>query len=336
MTKKSGFEQGGFGISPRWVRGSALLGFLMCASMAVAQLDTGTISGTVTDQSGAAVPGATITIRNVETGISRGVETGPAGRYDAPALRAGNYEVRASLTGFQTLVRSGIVLTVGRNAVVDMVLQVGEVTQAITITGEASYVETTTATVSNLVDAKKVLDIPLNNRDLTQLAYLQPGVLRVPSLGGTRRSQKTGMGDKLSVAGGRPTHNVYLLDGVSNSDVSGNSQSASRAYTGAETVKEFQIITNNYSAEYPSKPGAIISAVTKPGPIRSMAVSLSFSAMTTWTRPSGKTTPFATPRSSQKGARASSSGTTLAVHWAGRLSGTERSSSPATRACGRG
>src|SRR3990172_4646382 len=168
-------------------RFAILLLILVCASLAMAQLDTGTIAGAVTDQSDAAVPGANVTIRNVETGISRAAQTGPSGRYEAIALPVGNYEVSAALTGFQTLVRSGINLTVGRNAVVDMVLQVGEVTQTVTVTGEASYVETTTATVTNLVDEKRVLDIPLNNRDLTQLAFFQPGVLRIPAPeGGTR------------------------------------------------------------------------------------------------------------------------------------------------------
>jgi len=245
----------------------ALAAFFVFASLGMAQLDTGTISGTVTDQSGGAVPGATITIRNVGTGVARNLTTTATGRYEAAALPVGDYEVRATLTGFQTLVRSGINLTVGRNAVVNMALQVGEVAQAITVAGEASFVETTTATVSNLVDERKVQEIPLNNRDLTQLAFLQPGVIRVVSDTLNRGGDPSveGAGDKLSVAGARGTQNVYLLDGMTNSDVSGNAQSISGAYEGAETVQEFQIITNNYSAEYPSKPGAIVSAVTKSG-----------------------------------------------------------------------
>ncbi|MGH9785072.1 MAG: carboxypeptidase regulatory-like domain-containing protein, partial [Terriglobia bacterium] len=240
--------------------------FLGFASLAAAQLDTGTISGTVTDPSGAAVPGAAIALRNVQTGITRSIESNAAGRYEAVALPVGTYEVRASLAGFQTLVRSGITLTVGRNAVVDMALQVGEVAQAITVAGEASFVETTTATVANLVSEKQVSEIPLNNRDLTQLAFLQPGVLRVPGGGGNPDSRaRYGLGQKLTVAGARASMNIYLTDGVSNSDISGNAQGAAGNYAGAETIKEFQIITNNYSAEYASKAGAIISAVTKSG-----------------------------------------------------------------------
>lgn len=241
-------------------RGLALLALLLCASLAMAQLDTGTISGTVRDQSGGAIPGAAVTLRNTETGVARNSVSNAAGRYEAVALSIGSYEVTATLSGFQTLVRSGIGLSVGRNAVVDMTLQVGEVTQSVTVTGEASFVETTTATVSNLVDSRRVTEIPLNNRDLNQLAFLQPGVLRAPLNQNTADVSVVGAGEKITVAGMRATHNVYLLDGVSNSDVSGNAASVAGAYEGAETIQEFQVITNNYSAEYSNKPGAIISA----------------------------------------------------------------------------
>jgi len=311
-----------------WVRGSAFIIFLIWASWGMAQLDTGTISGTVSDQSGGAIPGAAITIRNVETGIARNLTTNAAGRYEAAALPVGNYEVRASLTGFQTLVRSGITLTVGRNAVVDMALQVGEVAQSVTVTGEASFVETTTATVSNLVDERRVSEIPLNNRDLTQLAFLQPGVLKMAINTDTADPSVGGGGAKFSVAGARGTHNVYLLDGVSNSDVSGSAQSVAGAYEGAETVQEFQVITNNYSAEYPSKPGAILSAITKSGTNAFHGSCMSSYAMTTWTRPSGKTTSAErTP---------SSSATTWAAPWAGGFCATRPSSLRATKPYGKG
>src|SRR2546425_502733 len=238
---------------------------LLFVSIAFAQLDTGTISGTVSDQTGAAVPGASVAIKNVDTGIVRRLVTNEAGRYEAVALPIGTYEVTASLAGFQTFVRGGIGLTVGRNAVVDIALRAGDVTDAITITAETSQVETTTATVTQLIDERKVLDIPLNNRDLTQLAYFDAFVMRTPTGTGGGRNAGGGLGDHLSVAGMRGSNNMYLLDGVSNGDFTNNAQSATTGYTGAETVKEFQVITNNYSAEYQSKPGAIVSAVTKSG-----------------------------------------------------------------------
>jgi hypothetical protein len=243
-----------------WLLGVFML--LLGARIAAAQLTTATITGTVSDQTGALLPGADVAINNLDTGISRLATSDETGRYEAPNLPLGNYEVRVTLPGFQTSVRAGIALTVGRTAVVDHVLQVGEVSQSVVVTAEAVMVETTTATVSNLVDATKVEDLPLNNRDLTQLTYLQVGVLRVPRTGG---GELSGMGEQITVAGARGTQNLFLLDGVSNSDFTGNPQGASSAYTGAETVREFQIITNNYSAEYRSAAGAIVSAVTKSG-----------------------------------------------------------------------
>src|SRR5438132_10040654 len=225
------------------------------------QLTTGRITGTVTDQTGAAVPGATVTLKNTDTGISRTTLSQESGKYEASSLPAGNYEVSASLSGFQTFVHKGIGLAVGQNAVVDFTLQVGQVSDSVTVVGDTAQIETTTATVSNLVDEKKVTDLPLNGRDLTQLSFLQPGVIKSPAGAGAF----PGLGDKLSVAGSRGNQNIYLLDGVSNSDLSGNAQSASGQLAGAETIKEFQIITNNYSAEYRSQAGAIVSAVTKSG-----------------------------------------------------------------------
>ena len=235
--------------------------FIMSGITAIGQLTTATITGTVTDQSGAAVPGATVTLKNTDTGISRTAQTAENGKYEALSLPAGSYEISAALTGFRTVVHTGISLTVGQNAVVDFALQVGQVNESVTVTGEIAQIETTTATVANVVDEKKVTDLPLNGRDLTQLSFLQPGVIKSPAGAGAF----SGLGDKLSVAGSRGNQNIYLLDGVSNSDLSGNAQSASGQLAGAETIKEFQIITNNYSAEYRSQAGAIVSAVTKSG-----------------------------------------------------------------------
>src|SRR6266850_7602643 len=145
-----------------WRRIVLFLGILIIMSgvTAIGQLTTGTITGTVTDQSGAAVPGAAITLKNTDTGISRTAQTVENGKYDALSLPAGSYEISASLSGFQTLVHRGIILAVGQNAVVNFALHVGEVNQSVTVTGEIAQIETTTATVSNVVDEKKVTDLP--------------------------------------------------------------------------------------------------------------------------------------------------------------------------------
>jgi hypothetical protein len=230
---------------------------------AYAQLTTGTISGTVVDETKAALPGATVTITNVETGLTRQAYTNERGFYEAVNLPIGRYEVAAELQGFGTAQRRDITLAVGRTVVIDLTLSLATLEQEVIVTGDAPLIETTSATVSNLIDSKQVQDLPLVNRDLTQLTFLQPGVVKIPSSGS--QGVFSGMGDKFTVAGARGTQNLYLLDGVSNADLSGNAQGASGALMGAETVAEIQIVTNNYSAEYRSAAGGIVSAVTKSG-----------------------------------------------------------------------
>src|SRR6266705_1776830 len=120
-----------------WCRIVLCLGILIMSGVtAIGQLTTGTITGTVTDQTGAAVPGTTVTLKNAETGVSRTVQTGETGKYEAFSLPAGSYEISASLAGFRTAVHTGISLAVGQNAVIDFALQVGQVNEAVTVTGD--------------------------------------------------------------------------------------------------------------------------------------------------------------------------------------------------------
>ena len=234
---------------------------LLCPSAARAQLTTGSIDGVVTDESGGAVPGATVEVVNTDTGVRRSIVTDSQGRYAAPSLTLGQYEVRASLTGFGTAVRRGITMTAGRNAEIDLTLKLAQQAEEIVVTAEASPVETKSATVTHLVDEQQVEELPVLNRDLTQLAFLQPGVIKSPAGQGVF----SGQGDKMTVAGARGTQNLFLLDGVASGDVSGNPQGVSGVMNGSETIQEMQIVTNNYSAEYRSTVGAIVSAVTKSG-----------------------------------------------------------------------
>src|SRR3989338_7855277 len=143
---------------------SVVFCLFLLSPMIVAQVITATISGTVKDSTGAVVPNATVTVRNVETGITRTVTSDEAGRYRVPQLAPGDYQVTSEAAGFQTAVRSGITLTVGREAVVDMALQIGAVAERITVTGEAPLVTTTNATVSTLVDQETLRDLPLIGR----------------------------------------------------------------------------------------------------------------------------------------------------------------------------
>ena len=155
-----------------------LLVFAFSAQLASAQVNTATVSGTVHDESGAVLPGATVTIQNQDTGLSRTITTNETGRYVAPALSLGNYQVSVQLAGFQNQVRSGIVLTVGREAVVDFRLGVGAVTQTIEVRGEAPLVELTNATMGGLVDDRTIREMPLNSRSWDTLAYTIPGVVK--------------------------------------------------------------------------------------------------------------------------------------------------------------
>ncbi|HET7747314.1 MAG TPA: carboxypeptidase regulatory-like domain-containing protein [Vicinamibacteria bacterium] len=240
---------------------AAALLLLMTPVPVEAQLTTGSIAGSVTDESGAAVPGATVQVVNIDTGVRRELVTDAGGRYSAPSLSLGAYEVHVSMQGFASVVRRGITMTAGRNAVVSVSLKVARQEENVEVVSEASPVETRSATVTHLVDEEQVSELPVINRDLTQLAFLQPGVIKSPAGQGVF----SGQGDKMVVNGARGTQNLFLLDGVASGDVSGNPQGVSGVMNGSETIKEIQIVTNNYSAEYKSAVGAIVSAVTKSG-----------------------------------------------------------------------
>ncbi len=230
---------------------------------ALAQSTGGTIMGSVVDETKAALPGATVTIRQIETDTRRVVVTDGQGRYQAPALQSGTYEVSVALEGFQTTVRQGVALTLGQTAVVPIALKLGAIQEQVVITQSVPLVETTRSGVTALVDQKQIRDLPLNGRDFSQLTLLQPGVLATPT---TERSLDRGMGTQVAIAGARPNQISYLLDGTDvNSQSNQSPGSAAGGLLGVETVREFQILVNSYSAEYGRSAGGIVSAVTRSG-----------------------------------------------------------------------
>src|SRR6266487_2582852 len=163
-----------------------LMGMILAGGHPVsAQVTTATIAGVVQDSSGAVIPGVSVTTRNPETGVTRTAKTDEGGRYTVPELTLGNYEVEAQIPGFQTEVRSGITLTVGRSALVNFALKVGQIADKVTITEEAPLVESTTSAMSALVDERTIRELPLNGRSYDNLALLQPGVAGVGASGGT-------------------------------------------------------------------------------------------------------------------------------------------------------
>ncbi|MBI4454892.1 MAG: TonB-dependent receptor [Acidobacteria bacterium] len=250
-------------MSGRLLQVSILLSSLfVCSHTVLAQEITATISGVIKDETGALLPGVSVTVKNQETGRVRTVITDDEGRYRAPNLPVGGYEVEAVLAGFQTGVRTGIKLTVGREAIVDFALRVGEITEKVTVTGEAPLVETTKSELSALVDEKKIRDLPLNGRSYTQLALLQPGVIRTASASFNTLS---GGGEKLVIGGARPMNTIFYLDGTDIRDSFGRTPgSAAGQNLGVETIREFSVLTSVFSAEFGGS-GGVINTVSKSG-----------------------------------------------------------------------
>lgn len=236
----------------------------VCTQGISAQVTTATMLGSIKDETNAVLPGVSVKVRHLDTGAVRDIVTDDEGRYRAPNLALGKYEVEAELTGFQTAVRSAITLTVGQEAVVDLVLKVGEMNERVVVSGEAALVETTSSTVRALVDDKSIRDLPLNGRDFSQLATLQAGVYAPPSMGRGLRAVP-GAGPMISISGARPNQNNFLIDGSDVRDTHGKTAGVSGTMLGVDTVREFAVLTSIASAEYGKVAGGVINAVTKSG-----------------------------------------------------------------------
>jgi Carboxypeptidase regulatory-like domain len=244
----------------------ALLWF--CPSFASAQVSA-TLSGTVTDQSGAAVPAASATVRNLDTGLSRDTVTDQAGRYQLFALPLGQYEVRVKKVGFAEAVRTGIRLVVGQDARVDLTLRVGAVNEEMKVTGDAAIVSLTTQDISGLVGEQQVKDLPLNGRSYDLLLTLNPGIVNFTALktGGIGVSNST-TGNNFSVSGNRPQQNLFLLNGVEYTGAAENNMQpggTSQQLLGVDAVREFNVLRDSYGAEYGKRPGGQVSIVTQSG-----------------------------------------------------------------------
>ncbi|MSO20671.1 MAG: TonB-dependent receptor [Acidobacteria bacterium] len=240
---------------------------VVCLSAAAlwAQLGTGAIVGTVHDESGASVPAAGVTVTHTETGISRTLVTDTAGRYSVPGLLPGGYEIQAQAPGFQTAIRRGIQLTVGSEPAINLVLQIGQVSQTTIVTADAPLIETVSSSVAGLVGGQTIVDLPLNGRSFDQLIALQSGVSQMRLRGG---SIQHGTGAHFSVAGARGVSNIYLLDGTEMIGGAATSSLPGGAFgtnMGVEAVQEFQIVTSNYTAVYGKKAGGVVNIATKSG-----------------------------------------------------------------------
>jgi len=232
------------------------------SSFVHAQTATGTITGTVNDETGAALPGVAVTVTDTETSFARNLVTDASGRYAAPNLAPGPYFIKATLQGFETVLRSGITLTVGQEAVVNLTMKVGELKSEVTVVAEASTVDTKTSSTGSVITGGQIEGIPLNGRSYVELTSLTPGVL-IDQTG--NHSTSNGFGVKLAVNGARYTSNLFTLDGTSMNDEYNQAGSASGNLLGVESIREFQVLTNSFSAEYGHHTGGIVNAATKSG-----------------------------------------------------------------------
>jgi len=247
----------------------AVLSLLLVFSVpAVAQVSAA-LSGRVTDQAGAGLPGATVTAKDTDMGISRETVTDAAGRYELPALPVGRYEVTATKSGFAVAVRSGINLVVGQDAAADLSLKVGNVTEQVRVDANVSVVNTTTEDISGLVGEREVKQLPLNGRSYDLLLTINPGVVNFTweKTGGIGVSNST-TGNNFAVSGNRPQQNLFLLNGVEFTGAAENNMQpggASQNLIGVEAVREFNVLRDSYGAEYGKRPGAQVTIVTQSG-----------------------------------------------------------------------
>ncbi len=228
---------------------------------------TGNITGTVRDPQGAAVPKAEVTITDEKTGTTRTVTATEDGFYTATSLPAGIYTVSTSPAGFKKTLTTGVELHVNENKTVNLDLQVGQVTETVTVTSEAAPVELRSGEVSSLITEKQVTELPLNGRNYAQLALMVPGVSPVTQsgAGGAFATRGTGLnaGVDMSVNGNQSNSNLWTVDGVNNMDVGSNRTLL--VFPSVDSIQEFRVERNSFSAEFGQAQGAVVNLITKGG-----------------------------------------------------------------------
>src|SRR6266478_2512958 len=239
-----------------------------CASSTSAQV-AASITGTVTDPSGAPISAAAVTAKNLETDVTRNSVTDEAGRYAILALAVGRYEVTAAKPGFQNATRAGIHLAVAQEARIDLTLQVGTIETQIHVNSDASLVSTTTSDISGLVGEQQIKELPLNGRSFDLLLPLNPGIVNFTSqkTGGTGISNST-TANNFAVSGNRPQQNLFLLNGVEYTGAAENNMQpggASGTLLGVDAVREFNVQRDSYGAEFGKHPGGQVIIVTQSG-----------------------------------------------------------------------
>src|SRR6266704_2358404 len=243
------------GLSSAW-----LIFLLSCASV-WAQSSTAQINGTVKDQSGAVLPGADVTATQTATGAKRSAVTDETGSYTLTNLPIGPYTLEMALPGFRTYVQSGIVLQVNDNPLVNAVLEVGQVTETVEVQANAALVETRTTTVGQVIDNQRVLELPLNGRQVTELVLLS-GVAVVGGVNANNSGIRNYPTTTISVAGGAGNGIVYLLDGATHNDPYNN---LGLPMPFPDALQEFKVESSAGPAQYGQHASGVMNAVTKSG-----------------------------------------------------------------------
>lgn len=240
-----------------------LTGILVFLAISAFGQTTATLNGTIHDPSGGIVQGAEVLVTQKATGMVRQVLTNSVGLFRVPAIPAGEVEVRITAKGFRPMVRKGISLSVNESATIDVTLEVGAVDQEMTVNASASQVNTSTSELGYLVSESAMRELPLNGRNYTDLALLQPGVVAFPHRDG---GSVVAHGLGTSINGQDPRSNVYLIDGTIQNDMTnGPAGSAAGTVLGVEAIREFRVEVNTYSAEFGRNSGGQINAITKSG-----------------------------------------------------------------------
>jgi hypothetical protein len=241
---------------------------LMAGVVAHAQVTGATVSGTVSDPTGGVVANATVSATNTATAITRDATSDSAGLYTLANLVPGVYEIKVSATGFSTSVQSGLTLAVGQQLQLNFGLKVGQTSTNVEVTGAAPQIDLTSSAVSGQVESETVRELPLNGRDWTSLAVLQPGVkpIETQMAFATSARGNRGFGGELTVSGQRSTFNNYRIDGIVVSDYAlASPGNVIGVVLGVDSIQEFSVLTGGFPAEYGRATGGVVNAITRSG-----------------------------------------------------------------------
>jgi len=234
------------------------IAFLLFALEAAAQLATSSISGTAAGADGDGLPGVTVTLKNQESGLVRTAVSSENGVYSLSGVKPGVYTITFELEGFATVGREGVELRVGQETRLNATLALGQVAEAITVTGEAPIVETTSKEIGGTLTAREFEDLPTQNRSFALFAALLPGIAPVPSTESTSA-------DAIFANGQDDNNNSFNVDGANNDDDVIGARAGAQTRTPIEAIQEFQVLTSQFDAEFGRSTGAVLNAVTKSG-----------------------------------------------------------------------